>query len=315
MLKKVLTAFTLSALLLFGGIAAHSIAQSSNKSGSAPNGTLEKMIVASGNAAMDLDLNRLNGAAAGKLQTLHFNVAANSYFSILVFNDVAGTGQGIDGSDATRFGQVARFVRQILAISCWNKTTLKRLTKSRSRTARPASPFLTFKGMATIMTRKPICSALPRAAPHLCRFRQATWTSHRCRRSLGKISTATTMAPIEIEKVVNGAVQSAVMPALCIAQCRDCPRPGCHRWRSSVDPPQGEPAGATSGWGLERLPAIRESWIWIGSNAKYRPSGHSAKSLSNERRSQQQRTLRTNWPILAQTCLHRIDRERLQPWL
>jgi len=48
------------------------------------------MIVENGSVTMDLDLNRLNGTGAmtGKLETVRFAVAANSFFSILVFNDL-----------------------------------------------------------------------------------------------------------------------------------------------------------------------------------------------------------------------------------
>jgi hypothetical protein len=86
MFKKLVIRLVLPLLLIFGVIAARSIAQS--KSRPDQTGTLEKMIVASGHATIDLDLNRLNGATAGKPQTLHFNVAANSYFTILVLNNV-----------------------------------------------------------------------------------------------------------------------------------------------------------------------------------------------------------------------------------
>src|SRR5204863_9158270 len=54
------------------------------------NGTLQKMIVENGSVTMDLDLNRLNGisSVAANPVTLHFAVAANSFFTILVFNDL-----------------------------------------------------------------------------------------------------------------------------------------------------------------------------------------------------------------------------------
>ena len=53
-------------------------------------GTLQKMIVESGSITMDLDVNRLNGVRSvpGRPTTLQFAVAANSFFSILVFNDL-----------------------------------------------------------------------------------------------------------------------------------------------------------------------------------------------------------------------------------
>src|SRR5438046_4404684 len=54
-------------------------------------GTLEKMIVASGSVAMNLDLNRLNGNSVGakgpSLSALRFDIEHDSFFTILVFND------------------------------------------------------------------------------------------------------------------------------------------------------------------------------------------------------------------------------------
>ena len=53
-------------------------------------GTLQKMIVQSGSVTMQLDLNRLNGIsfALARPATLQFTVAANSFFTILVFDDL-----------------------------------------------------------------------------------------------------------------------------------------------------------------------------------------------------------------------------------
>ncbi len=68
----------------FGGT--RKVVQTQEQSG----GTLQKMIVEHGSVTMDLDLNRLNGigSAAQTSTTLQFGVAASSFFSILVFNDL-----------------------------------------------------------------------------------------------------------------------------------------------------------------------------------------------------------------------------------
>ncbi len=54
-------------------------------------GTLEKMIVANGSVVMDLNLNRLNGTGSGvkdsTTSALRFNVERDSFFTILVFNN------------------------------------------------------------------------------------------------------------------------------------------------------------------------------------------------------------------------------------
>ena len=59
----------------------------------APTGTLQKMIVESGTVTMELDLNGLNpegfrGSLVARPITLQFVAGANSFFPILVFNDL-----------------------------------------------------------------------------------------------------------------------------------------------------------------------------------------------------------------------------------
>ena len=92
MLKKMLGCFTLPLLLLLSNSSGNSAQQSPGKSPQGQTGTLEKMIVASGSATMDLDLDRLNEPGSvtegSKLDTLRFQVRPNSSFTILVFNNV-----------------------------------------------------------------------------------------------------------------------------------------------------------------------------------------------------------------------------------
>src|SRR5882724_3664562 len=94
MSKLTLTGLALPLFLLFGSPQASApkafggtqkVAQSQGQSG-----TLQKMIVQNGSVTMDLDLNRLNGIASTPQTTvrLQFAAAANSFFTILVFNDL-----------------------------------------------------------------------------------------------------------------------------------------------------------------------------------------------------------------------------------
>jgi hypothetical protein len=94
MSKLTLTGFALPLFLLFASPQASGpkafagtskVVQSQGRSG-----TLQKMIVESGSVTIDLDLNRLNGIGSARQTTvrLQFAVAANSFFSILVFNDL-----------------------------------------------------------------------------------------------------------------------------------------------------------------------------------------------------------------------------------
>src|ERR1700752_1131975 len=98
MLKIILPSF---ALLLFVFLIDNSrnyAAQSGGLAASQTSGesdTVQKMIVESGSATLELDVNRLNGInSSGESGALlpspqaHFAAAANSFFSILVFNDL-----------------------------------------------------------------------------------------------------------------------------------------------------------------------------------------------------------------------------------
>jgi hypothetical protein len=90
MFKTILVAL-LSLNVFFGNGSGNLISELNKKGPESNTGTLEKMIVASGNVAMELDLNRLNGSRSRVKQTkpgeLRFDVEPNSFFTVLVFND------------------------------------------------------------------------------------------------------------------------------------------------------------------------------------------------------------------------------------
>ncbi len=102
MLKTTLVPLVLPLLLLFSDGSDKSVARKQIKNGSdnsvarvkqespeSQTGTLEKMMVAEGGAAMDIDLNRLNGIGSPpQMNSLSFAVAPSSFFTILVFNKV-----------------------------------------------------------------------------------------------------------------------------------------------------------------------------------------------------------------------------------
>ena len=59
----------------------------------------------------------------------------------------------------------------------------------------------------------------------------------------------------------------------------------------------------------------RQRGVELVCDAEHRPSGHSAEPLSDERRREQQRTLRTDRPILAEARVHCVAAECLRLWL
>src|ERR1044071_6466262 len=85
---KILLTLLLPLLLLFGYGWNNSAGPRKQSGPAGETGTLEKMIVANGNAAMDIDLNRLKGTKSRlRNSTLRFALAPDSFFPILVFND------------------------------------------------------------------------------------------------------------------------------------------------------------------------------------------------------------------------------------
>src|SRR5215471_16313251 len=94
MSKAIVTRFIFSLCLLFawsdadGGTTAAQKQKSPNNP--SVNGTLQKMIVENGSVTLNLDLNGLNGSNAliTRPVTLQFAAGTNSFFPILVFNDL-----------------------------------------------------------------------------------------------------------------------------------------------------------------------------------------------------------------------------------
>lgn len=88
MLKTIVIAL-LPVLVLFGSGLDRMTSQLNQKERTVTSTTLEKMIVAHGSVAMDLDLARLNGTRAGKgsrMGTVQFEIEPDSFFTVLVLN-------------------------------------------------------------------------------------------------------------------------------------------------------------------------------------------------------------------------------------
>ncbi len=86
---KTIVVVLLPLLVLFSNWTENSLSILNQKGPQNNSGTLEKMIVAHGSVAMNLNLNRLNrsGSKDSMANTLHFDVKHDSFFTVLVFND------------------------------------------------------------------------------------------------------------------------------------------------------------------------------------------------------------------------------------
>src|SRR4029450_13680901 len=89
-LKITLTLFVVPVVLLFASRNLASPNSATKKNQNGQTGTLQKMIVENASVTMQLDLNGMNGSNSlvTRPVTLYFAAAANSFFPILVFNDL-----------------------------------------------------------------------------------------------------------------------------------------------------------------------------------------------------------------------------------
>ncbi len=221
MLKKTLTAFTLSFLSLLGNGWA---AQPSQKMSDAATGTLQKMIVESGSVTMDLDLNGLNGSSSlvARPVTLQFAAGANSFFSILVFNDL------LRGSEPGSMALVPQaevsdpgysILAGALGASL-KEFVIEKLPSAEAsdlvvRDSNTGFTFFNVEGHqynydanakalsitgGRLLISKEFANALGRPAD--------------AGATVGKISIGAAMQPIEVQTLVNGETKSVVMPPL-----------------------------------------------------------------------------------------------------
>jgi hypothetical protein len=217
MLRKMLSYFMLPLLLLFINSSGNSVAQSREKSPGGETGTREKMIVERGSVAMDLDLNRLNGisSAAAKLDTLRFEVRPNSFFTVLVFNNV------LRGPTLGSMGLIPQKPATLPALlkASFDQLVIEKVSSSEAfdivvRDGKTDFIFFNIEGNLYDYD----------AGAHLLSIKDGRLLiseefANRLGRpsaaglNVGRLSAAMVMYPIEIAQVVNGAVQSAILPA------------------------------------------------------------------------------------------------------
>ena len=90
MSKIPFTGVALLSVLFFANASGNNAAHPKQDSSEVMTGTLQKMIVENASVTMQLDLNGLNGSSSlvARPVTLHFAAAPNSFFPILVFNEL-----------------------------------------------------------------------------------------------------------------------------------------------------------------------------------------------------------------------------------
>ncbi|HSS19128.1 MAG TPA: Calx-beta domain-containing protein [Pyrinomonadaceae bacterium] len=212
MLKAFLVA--LGSLLLINHSSDESLVRRQQQA-DGPSGTLEKLIVANGNVALDVNLNQLTaGKSAPQLTRLNFTVATDSFFKILVFNGE------LRGPEAGSMGLVPQHPPTLPTAlnAALNQLVIERTDWGEPfelvvRDGKTGFTFFNIEGniyeydiKTHILNIKEGRLLLSKEfAAKLDRPTQAGV-------EVGNISVTATMRPIEITEVVNGEPESSVMP-------------------------------------------------------------------------------------------------------
>jgi len=212
--------FALLLVLFLSNSSGNYAAESKHGISDAPTGTLEKMIVENGSVTMELDSSRLNGISsiAGRHATLEFSVAANSFFTILVFNDQL---RGPEAGSIALVKQVgtATAVPAMLAASL-NQLVVEKLPPDaafdlavRDRTT--GLTFFEIRGHRYDYDSNARSLSITGGDLLLSKdFADALGRSPDAGAIIGRISIGAAMEPIEVQTIVNGEAKSVIMPAL-----------------------------------------------------------------------------------------------------
>ena len=249
MLTKAPTLFILPFLCLLSSSDvgfANAVAQQqqSPDNQNAANGILQKMIVESGTVTMQLDLNHLNGisAAPQTREQVRFDIAADSFFSILVFDDIL---RGPEQGSMALIPQPRTFAALPEALNASvQQLTIEKLPSGEQfdlavRDAKTGFTFFYVQGhqynyeaTAQLLTVNDGRLTMSRG------FANALGRPSEAGAMVGEISIGAAMQPVEIKEVVNGELKGVTMPPL-----RSLP----HRSLAEAGAPGAQTPAATHG--------------------------------------------------------------------
>src|SRR5438874_2785364 len=189
----------------------------------APTGTLQKMIVESGSVTIDLDLNGFNGNSSlvARPVTLQFAVGANSFFPILVFNDLLrGPEQGsmalipagINASGYSLPAALGASLKQLVV----EKLSSDRGHDLAVRDANTGFTFFNVEGHQYNYDAKAQLLSITKGRLLVSKeFANVLGRPSNAGEVVGRISVGAAMQPIEINRLdENGNIKSASLPAL-----------------------------------------------------------------------------------------------------
>jgi hypothetical protein len=186
-------------------------------------GTLQKLIVENGSVTIDLDLNGLNGSSSlvARPVALQFAAAANSFFTILVFNDLlrgpepgsialAPAGVNAPGYNNLPVG-LAGSLKQLVI----EKLPSNQPFDLAVRNGKTGFTFFNIVGQEYAYDARAQLLSITGANLLVSKeFATALGRPSDAGTLVGKISLGATMQPIEVETLVNGEIKSMAMPPL-----------------------------------------------------------------------------------------------------
>src|SRR6266550_3814348 len=228
MSRIALSSLMLTLVLFLGNSSGNYAAQSKQKPSDAPSGTLQKMIVESGSVTMDLDRNRLNGISSTPqgAVTLQFTIAGNSFFSILVFNDLL---RGPEPGSIALIPQSSAPTLPVSLSPAVKHLVLEKLPPDAAfdlavRDAKTGFTFFNIEGHQYDYDAKAQSLRIPGGRLLLSQdLARVLGRPADAGMTVGNISVGAVMQPVEITQLVNGNPESVVMPALRSASRTEAP--------------------------------------------------------------------------------------------
>src|SRR5215831_14370249 len=220
MLRSILTLFTLPALLLLGSSSDNSAARVKQKNSQSETEVVEKLIVSGGTATMDLDLDHLNNAFPAtekpRTETLHFTLAPDSFFTVVVNNDSFRTALpgviGLIPQNAANLPALLNASLHELVLEKMQATDAYDLVVRDGK-----SGFVFFNVVGPHYNYDADKRAFEINEGMLLiseEFARGLGRSPDAETVVGKIAFGANMASIEIRTIVNGQLQSAILPPL-----------------------------------------------------------------------------------------------------
>jgi hypothetical protein len=220
MTHMIRTGFVLLLLLFLGNSSGNYAATSQQKTPDTPTGTLEKMIIQTGSVTVQLNTNWLNGitSAAAVPATLHFAAANNSFFTVLVFNNLF---RGPETGSIALVPQMATIPPLPAKLAAaLNHLVVEKLPSTENfelalRDSNTGTTFFNIEGHQYNYDANAQLLSITNGRLLVSKdFAESFGRPSDAGKIAGEISIGATMEPIEISHIQNGHVISATLPPL-----------------------------------------------------------------------------------------------------